>query len=536
MSRPGYRWMPSSNCPPSDTLRLPVTATIQLVHPNDNMLFVPLRPSQHQRGNPAEPSPGRSSAMSIRARQRASDAPRSSVQPLLSLFADARREALQAYGRDPRNPDVGGAPLPEGGAEAVARLVLSRTSEETAIGTQIDQLRDRGISASYWLGKDFTFMVRASGPIPVYDDLTAVYSADRMQANQAYTVESEVSNADKQSLRQEGGAYPQWVRDRYLQIPRSLPARVIEKAHEIVDQAGATNAYDMAIALQDYLRTFKYSTHVTLPPSGRELGRLLPVRFAGRLLRVLLVGHGRDAARAGHSGARGDRLCAGRVRQRYAAVDHARIVLARLARGLFPQRGLDQFEPTPSQSVLDRPDTQEAAMASPTPFIPLTPAAQITRLNRGDSEGSPTPFGGVSGSVDQSGSGGPNGWLALLGALALLIAGLLARAWSEKRAIASGRLVLGGIQYYERLLRLAWWLGLRSRPSDTPYEFADQVGREVPGSQAYVAPIARAYVRERYGQHRPDRREQQDLARAWAGLRTRLLRRLSDAQRWIARR
>jgi hypothetical protein len=526
---------PSQQLPTSDTLRLPVTATIQLMRPSDNVLFVPLRPSRISVATRLSVSWQVLSDVYAVPGSEPRTAP-IEVQPLLSLFADARREALQVYGRDPRNPDVGGAPLPEGGAEAVARLVLSRTSQETAIGAQIDQLRDRGISASYWLGKDFTFMVRASGPIPVYDDLTAVYAADRMQPNQAYTVESEVSNADKQSLRQEGGAYPQWVRDRYLQIPRSLPARVIEKAHEVVDQAGATNAYDMAIALQDYLRTFKYTTHVTLPPAGRDSVDYFLFdsqegycEYYSSAMVVMLRALG-IPAREATGYAPGDYDSATQQWTVRESSSHA------WPEVYFPNVGWQQFEPTPSQSVLDRPDTQEAAMASPTPFVPLTPAAQITRLNRADAEESPTPFGGVAGSLDPNGGGGPNGWLVLLGALALLASGLLARAWSEKRAIASGRLVLGGIQYYERLLRLAWWLGLRSRPSDTPYEFADQVGREVPGAQAYVAPIARAYVRERYGQHRPDAREQQDLARAWAALRARMLRRLSDAQRWVARR
>jgi len=104
-------------------------------------------------------------------------------------------------------------------------------------------------------------------------------------------------------------------------------------------------------------------------------------------------------------------------------------------------------------------------------------------------------------------------------------------AWRRRLAIASGRLVLGGIQYYERLVKLAWWLGLRPRRSDTPFEFADAVSRDVPGAGAYVTPIARAYVRERYGRHRPDRAEQQELAQAWAAVRGRLLRRLSDARR-----
>ena len=194
------------------------------MHPNDNVLFVPLRPSRISVATRLSVSwQVLSDVYAVAGSEQLRTAP-IEVQPLLSLFADARREAFQVYGRDPRNPDVGGAPLPEGGAEAVARLVLSRTSEETAIGTQIDQLRDRGISASYWLGKDFTFMVRASGPIPVYDDLTAVYSADRMQANQAYTVESGSQQRRQAIVAARGRRLPA-VGPRSLLADPAQPAR-----------------------------------------------------------------------------------------------------------------------------------------------------------------------------------------------------------------------------------------------------------------------------------------------------------------------
>ena len=79
--------------------------------------------------------------------------------------------------------------------------------------------------------------------------------------NQEYTVVSAISTATVQELRAAGEDYPDWLRRRYLQLPRSVPRRVIDLAHEATN--GATSAFDKAAALETYLRdNFTYSTHV----------------------------------------------------------------------------------------------------------------------------------------------------------------------------------------------------------------------------------------------------------------------------------
>jgi transglutaminase-like putative cysteine protease len=521
--------------PTDDNLRRAVTVTIQMVHPvHDNILLAPLRPISvsvstrlgvpWQDLNEVYQIPGTNP----------SDAP-IELQPLLTLFADARRAALQTYGRDPANPTQGGEPLPQGRAEDVARAVLAQVGQDGAISTEIGRLQDRGIVASYFLRNDFTFVVRANGQVPIYDDLNTVYSTDRLQPGEDYSVESMVSQADEQTLRQAGTNYPDWVRNRYLELPRDLPVRVIEKAHEVVDQAGASNPYDTAIALQNFLRTYNYNTKIDAPPPGRDAvdyflfdSKQGYCTYYSSAMVVMLRALGIPAREAiGY--APGDYDSTTREWVVRESASHA------WPEVYFPGAGWLEFEPTPSQSVIQRPASPEDVNATPTPFVPTPPGAVATRHALDDE--SPTPTGGGGAALNTQGGLGSaiTPWTLLLLPL-IIIAVLLLRYWLERQAVANGRLVLGGLQYYERLVKLAWWLGIRPRPYDTPYEFADQVSEEVPNAGPYVKPIARAYVQERFGRHRPDRTEQQELAQVWARLRAALLRRMSEARRLLQRR
>ncbi|HMA32878.1 MAG TPA: DUF3488 and transglutaminase-like domain-containing protein [Chloroflexia bacterium] len=518
----------------ADTLRQPVTATVEIVHAKDNLIFAPLRPAVISLPSRLVVSWKDLIATYNVPGYDPSAAPLE-LQHLLSVFAQARREALLAYNRNPDNPSSGGTPIPDGNPDEVARIVLDQTGQSPAISTEIDQLRDRGLVVNYFLRPDFSFSVLVNGQIPIYDDLSAVYGADHLAPNQQYTIQSLVTTADKESLRAAGDTYPQWVTDRYLEVQRTLPDRVRLKAQEIVDQAGATTAYDKAVAIQNFLRTYKYNTHITQPPADRDYvdyflfdGKEGYCEYYSSAMVIMLRTLGIPAREA-----------TGYAPGEYNPDTHVWTIRESSSHAwpevYFPNAGWVEFEPTPSQSVIDRPDSQQAAQGSPTPFIQLTPQAVPTRHGLDDAGTTPTPGGGA-GTVDlQNGAGGAAAPV-LLGLLILLAVGLLGtREWLRRQAVASGRLVLGGVHYYERLLRLAWWVGVRPRASDTPFEYAEQLSAELPESRAYVMPIAQAYVHERFGQHRPDRAEQAALTRAWTQLRSRLLRRLAAARRWLAR-
>jgi hypothetical protein len=122
----------------------------------------------------------------------------------------------------------------------------------------------------------------------------------------------------------------------------------------------------------------------------------------------------------------------------------------------------------------------------------------------------------------------------------LLLVGCIGLFWlvrrrQVERSLAAGLVTTSAAAYYERLLRFAWWIGLRPRPSETPFEFADDVGHELPGSRTYVKSIANAYVNERFGRRKLEVADQRHLDEAWREVRRRIMRRMSHAGEMLSR-
>lgn len=67
-----------------------------------------------------------------------------------------------------------------------------------------------------------------------FDDIVALNARTALAEERAYGVVSWFSVADKVSLRQVGQGYPDWVRERYLLLPDTVPPRVGELADRIV--------------------------------------------------------------------------------------------------------------------------------------------------------------------------------------------------------------------------------------------------------------------------------------------------------------
>lgn len=85
----------------------------------------------------------------------------------------------------------------------------------------------------------------------------------------AYTAWTYVPSAAAAELRSAGSVYPEWVIQRYLDLPDAVPARVRDLARRLT--AAQPTAYDRAVAIQDYLRTFPYSLDIPPPPAQREV-------------------------------------------------------------------------------------------------------------------------------------------------------------------------------------------------------------------------------------------------------------------------
>jgi len=75
--------------------------------------------------------------------------------------------------------------------------------------------------------------------------------------------------ADEQSLRAERYGYPNWVRQRFLDLPPDIPSRVKELALQLT--ASAPTPYDRVRAIEQYLRAIPYTLDIPYPPQDQDL-------------------------------------------------------------------------------------------------------------------------------------------------------------------------------------------------------------------------------------------------------------------------
>ncbi|MGE5223036.1 MAG: DUF4129 domain-containing transglutaminase family protein [Omnitrophica WOR_2 bacterium] len=100
-------------------------------------------------------------------------------------------------------------------------------------------------------------------------DVVSIQAQPIVNANQTYQVVSSLSTVTEAQLRKAGTDYPQWVSQNYLQLPADITPRTRQLAQQLAN--GSNNPYDIATAVTNYLRTYKYSDVVTSPPSNQEV-------------------------------------------------------------------------------------------------------------------------------------------------------------------------------------------------------------------------------------------------------------------------
>jgi transglutaminase-like putative cysteine protease len=333
------------------------------------------------------------------------------------------------------------------------------------------------------------------------DDIAAVRLSTPVQQNQEFSVAAAVSTATVQELRAAGEIYPDWVRQRYLQLPRRMERRVIDLARQVA--AGSTDPFSKAIAIEQYLRdTYAYSTHVESVPTDRDWIDyfLFDARegycdyFATAMVVLLRIDGVPARVASGFAPGEFDESTGiSTVRENHA---HTWV------EAYFPRYGWVTFEPSSIRPLPTRveeplepmpiamPDTDELADRSG-----LTREELDELLGFGDESSlvlPPQPFlSTVPGIL----------LMVLAGMLvvALLVAGVLAIIWRQgMRGLAEYQ------QPYVQLLRLGSWFGtLRATPANTPFEVADQLGRQVPGARPAIHELTAVYVEGTYADRTP---------------------------------
>ncbi|WP_233203840.1 transglutaminase TgpA family protein [Halegenticoccus soli] len=91
-------------------------------------------------------------------------------------------------------------------------------------------------------------------------------AGDAVLANESYTVRSEVAQYTEEQLRRSGTDYPGTLGEDYTQLPDSTPDRVRDRAAEVAGDE--ENAYDKAVAIEEYLESNKGYTLNVEEPDG----------------------------------------------------------------------------------------------------------------------------------------------------------------------------------------------------------------------------------------------------------------------------
>jgi transglutaminase-like putative cysteine protease len=100
-------------------------------------------------------------------------------------------------------------------------------------------------------------------------DVAAFQAYSFVPRGYTYEVTALVSTMTENQLRESGTDYPDYILERYLQLPANITPRTHELAQTISD--GLENPYDIVVAVTNYLRKFEYQEVISAPPDDQEV-------------------------------------------------------------------------------------------------------------------------------------------------------------------------------------------------------------------------------------------------------------------------
>ena len=362
------------------------------------------------------------------------------------------------------------------------------------------------------------FTVERHLPIPA--DVVSVRAVGSFSAGRSYSANASVSTATGSDLYSAGTEYPGWVLDRYLQLPDTMPSRVIELAQVLTKDIEAP--YEKAMAICSYLRALDYTLDIGALPDGIDgvdyflfdLKKGYCTHFASAMT-VLLRASG---------------------------------VPSRMVAGYGPGELTDQYEPgdTMGSGVDAWQDWQDTFIVrnghswSEVFFpgygwVPFEPTPAQPPIARGASGFVPQDAGGAGGPAvnpDDGGAGDPaikpdtnaegnplNGRLLglLLGFGSLGV--IIWLAWRRLFGhVSEPRAAYARIGYLAALSRMGPPENL------TPQEYGRKLGAMVPDMAAALDRIVHTYVRVSYSRHGVSSKDRSNVAQAWPQVRNHLLR------------
>jgi len=342
------------------------------------------------------------------------------------------------------------------------------------------------------IGRDAEALVDTTIDVPL--EYVRVYSILPLDAGDQYQATSEVSTVDKATLREAGDEYPEWISERYLQLPLTLPDRVRGLAEVIT--AGADNPFDKTVALERYLRrNIVYNLDPPAVPQGHDYVDFL--LFESR--QDYCNGYASALAVMARSLGIPARVAVGYAQGEYDPQQGVFRVRKEDAHSwpevYFPQYGWLEFEPTAAQLPIVRP---ERPPEEPPPDDIRVPPwmQQEFEFDIGGYPDAGLDAAATWGAGSLSAKRDPPYWIAGLVLGLAAVAG--ASWWALENAGFQG---LSPVERaYARLQRFGRWLGRPPHVSDTPSEWARSVSSAAPDAEQPIGCIVDLYVRARFAQ------------------------------------
>ncbi len=349
-------------------------------------------------------------------------------------------------------------------------------------------------------------------------DIERMRSRRGLQDGDTYNAIGSESSASAAELRAAGADYPAWVTDRYLQLPDDLPTRVADEARRVAGDAGTP--YDIATAIEGYLRTFPFNTGVPATPPKRDAVDyfLFDLKagyfdYQASAMAVMLRTLGVPARIAV-----GFALDPGEVVEtRYTVRKNDAYTWVEV---FFPGYGWVNFNPTQ-----DRPAGGAGGIgtgASGDDTIEIPSLEDLFPFE--DDFVNPIPDDVTNALNEPPVQSSDPPWFLLWG-LAVILAVVALTALSARIAWNWGlRGLEGPVRLWAQAHRLAGWAGLSGPRTETPREWSRRVGERV-REEENASTLASAYEAARYA--RPGKKPPEDEARtAYARLRNTLLKRV----------
>jgi transglutaminase-like putative cysteine protease len=360
-------------------------------------------------------------------------------------------------------------------------------------------------------------------PAPQLDTVDQVTAASGAGT---YQVQVEQSVASEAELRADSTTYADWLRAYLgLRFDYRSPAtlrRIRDLAVQVT--AGATNPYDKAVAVEQYLRTnYRYTLTPPAPVGGADPeedflfnGRAGYCQYFATAMADMLRSIGVPV-----------RLVNGYGPGNYDSVQQRFVVKESDAHTwpevYFPSYGWVPFEPTPDGVYLPIPRGAGSGVSctssggcTDTSGAPLpTPASAATPKPRPDRT-SPGSTGGVASALTLPAL---RSWTPVAAVVLLVLVLLLVMASRFLRP----QTVAGVWRRATLLLQLA---GVRRRVGETPIEFGDRVAGEFPETAAGIRQLAGDFAVAAYAPTRLASARRPSVLAGWGSLLPLLLRRV----------